>query len=127
MRKLLAVLALLALGACATFSTATVPTVKAQQAIDLAVAAYKADLRAENIYLRQPACGRPTSPPPPLCASYAVGAKWKALDEKLKAAIMKAQTAIDVLGTNPTVVAAAVTGMQLALDELAAFTAQEVK
>jgi hypothetical protein len=127
MRKYIALIALLVLGACSTLGTTTVSTVKAQQLVDVAVAAYKADLRAETLYLRQPPCGLATSPPPPLCASYAVGVKWKALDEKLKAAILKTQSTIDVLGSNPTAVAAAVSALQLALDELAAFTNSEVK
>jgi hypothetical protein len=127
MRKYLVLVALLVLGACSTLQTTTVSTVKAQQLVDVAVAVYKADLRAETLYLRQPACGLPASPPPPLCASYAVGVKWKALDEKLKSAIQKTQTTIDTLGSNPTAVSAAVAALQLALDELAAFTNKEIK
>lgn len=122
MRKILAVLALLALGACSTFQTATVPTVKAQQVVDLAQSVYKADLRAENIYLAQPPCGLAKSPQPPLCASYAVGLQWKAIDEKLKMAIADTQAKINTLGTDPKVLDAAVAALQLVLTELDNFT-----
>lgn len=124
MRKLIAAFAIaLTLGACSSLQSATVPTVKAQQAVDFAQSAYKADLRAELIYLNQPACGLAKSPPAPLCASYAVGVKWKAIDEKLKKAIADAQTKISTLGTDPKVIDAAVAGIQLVLTELEDFTA----
>lgn len=127
MRRILVVLCLLALGACSTFQTATVPTVKAQQLVDFATSTYKTSLRAENIYLRQAPCGLANSPKPPLCASYAVGVKWKAIDEKLKAAITDTQAKIDKLGTDPKVIDAAVAGIQLVLSELDNFTNSEVK
>lgn len=122
MKRFIAILCLLALGACSTFQTATVPTVKAQQAVDFATAAYKADLRAEVIYLSQPACGLPRSPPAPLCASYAVGTQWKAIDTRLKAAIILAQAKIDTLGADPKAIDAALGAIQLVLVELETFT-----
>lgn len=122
MKKLLAVLCLLALGACSSLQTATVPTVKAQQLIDVAQAAYEADLRAENIYLAQPPCGLAKSPPAPLCGSYSIGVKWKAIDVKLKAAITDAQAKVTTLGTDPKIIDAAVAAIQLVLTELANFT-----
>ena len=126
MRKTYTLFALLAplvlVGACSTFQNTTVPTVKAQQAVDLAVSAYKVDLDAENIYLKQPPCGLAGSPPAPLCASYAVGVQWKAADEKVKKAITDTQTAINTVGTNPKVLDAAVAAMQLVLSELNNFT-----
>lgn len=127
MKRYLAVLALLALGACSTLQTTTVSTVKAQQTIDLAVAAYKADLRAEIIYLRLPPCGITGSPPKPLCASYAVAAKWKALDTKLHNAITTAQVRLDAVGTDPKVIDAAVAAIEVVLAEIETFTASEVK
>lgn len=117
--KRIAFLALLALGACSSLST-TVSTVKAQQAVDLAVAAYKVDLDAENIYLAQAPCGPKNLPP--LCASYAVGVLWKAADQKVKAAIIDTQVKIDALGSDPKVIDAAVADMQLALAQLNTFT-----
>lgn len=121
MKRSIAVAAIaLCLSACnpASVATTTVPTVKAQQAVDLAVAAYKVDLDAENIYLRLAPCGLAASPPPPLCASYAVGVKWKAIDVKVRAAIADTQAKINTLGTDPTVINAAVAAMQLAVAEL---------
>jgi hypothetical protein len=124
MRKLFAIFALLALGACSTFASTTVSTVKVQQGIDFAVAAYKADLRAEIMYLRQPPCGLANSPKPPLCASYAVGIKWKALDAKLKGAITDAQTKLDAVGTDPKVIDAAMAAIQLVLIEIENFSTE---
>jgi hypothetical protein len=123
MQKYLALLCLLVLGACSTFQASTVSTVKAQQAVDFAQAAYKAGLRAELLYLNQKPCGLTGSSPPPFCASYAVGVKWKALDEKLKKAIVDLQDKINTLGTDPKVLDAAVAAVQFALAELESFSA----
>ncbi len=125
MKRLIAALALgaaIALGGCAQGVNTTVSTVKAQQTVDLLQSAHKAALRVELIYISQPPCGLSGSPPAPLCASYAVGVKMKALDDKATAALAHAQRAIDTAGSNPTVVNAAIAAAQLAVSELQTFT-----
>lgn len=119
MRKYLALFGLLALGACAT--TTPVPTVKAQQTLDLLQSTHRAVLRAEVIYIKQPGCGLPASPPPPLCASLAVGKKMQQLDAKASAALAEAQAAIDTAGSNPALVDLAVTAAKLAVTEMQTF------
>ena len=124
MRKIFASLALvLLLAGCTSVASKTVPTVKAQQTVDLAQSAYKANLRAELLYLNQKPCGLAGSPKAPFCASYAVGVKWKELDEKLKRAITNAQGVLNTVGSDPKVVDAAIAAIQLVLEELDAFTA----
>lgn len=123
LKTAVAILAAVALSACASLSTTTVPTVKAQQVVDLAISVEKASLRAENIYLAQRPCGLAGSPPPPLCASYAVGVKWKSLDGAVKARRIAVQSAVNTLGTDPKVLDAAVAALQLATNELQNFMA----
>lgn len=125
MKRFLAVVAFLALGACSTITSLTSPVsvVKAQQTIDLVVATHKTTLQAEVIYLLQPPCGLKASPAPPLCASYAVGLQWKAIDDKVDRAVADAQAKINALGTDPTVLNAAIAAAQLAMSELSNFSA----
>ena len=123
MKNLLVILCLFALSACANLSTTTVPTVKAQQVVDLAISVEKASLRAENIYLAQKPCGLAGSSPPPLCASYAAGVKWKSLDDAVKTRRVKVQEAINTLGTDPKVLDLAVEALQLATNELQTYVA----
>ena len=133
MRKFAVLSCLLLLGACSTFNptqiaNTPVPTVKAQQTVDLLQATHKATLRAELIYIMQPACGLPASSLPPLCASYAVGKEMKRLDDIATREIARAQTAIDTLGSNPAAIDAAVAAAQLAVSTLQTYTAKyEVK
>jgi hypothetical protein len=124
MKRYLAILCLLALGACSTIQTATapVPTVKAQQALDLLQATHKTVLQAEVIYILQPACGLKGSPPAPACASYAVGLKMKALDATATKAIAEAQKTVSTLGATPAAIDAAIAGAQLAVTEFQNFT-----
>lgn len=116
--------AALSIGGCSALQTATGPvsTVKAQQAVDLLQTTHKTVLRAELIYLMQPACGRAGSPAPPLCASYAVGQQMQRLDDTASQALVDAQKAIDTLGSNPAAIDAAVAAARLAVGELQNYT-----
>lgn len=113
------------LGACGVAQIASTPvsTVKAQQAIDLSQSIHKATVQAEVIYLKQPGCGLPASPPAPLCASYAVGLRMKSLDDTATKAIADAQKTIDAAGPNPAAIDAAVAAANFAVTQFQNFTA----
>jgi hypothetical protein len=117
-----AILAAIALALCACspvqLATTPVPTVKAQQTLDLLQATHKAVLRGEVIYINQPGCGLPASPPPPLCASLVVGRKMKQLDDTATKALAEAQATIDTLGSSPAAITAAIAAANLAVTEL---------
>lgn len=124
MKKLFASLAVvLLLGGCTALglSTTTVSTTKAQQMVDLSLSVQRTVLRGETIYLKQPPCGLPASPAPPLCASLAVGQKVKALDARLKSSTANVQAAITSAGANPTIDKAIVDALELAMTELKSY------
>lgn len=104
-----------------------VSTVKAQQTIDFLQSTNKAVLRGELIYLNQRPCTLPGSPPPPLCASYAVGLQMKRLDDKAATALTTAQDAVEKLGDNPAAIDAAIAAAKIAVDEFKNFTNGYVK
>lgn len=121
MKKLFASIAVvLLLGGCTALglNDTKVSTVKAQQTVDLLQSTRTTVLTGEVIYLQQAPCGLAASPPPPLCASYAVGKEMRRLNGIAGPALAKAQTAIDNAGANPGAVDAAVAAAKLAVSEL---------
>lgn len=123
MKKLIAgAILILLMGGCSSLATSTVSTVKPQQALDLLQATHKTVLNAEVIYILQPPCGKPASPPAPFCASLAVGKQMQQLDVMATKALADAQTAIDNAGSNPTAVTTAIAAANLAVIELQTFT-----
>lgn len=115
MLKTVAMLALVALGACSTIQKANDPvdmTTPAQAAYALK-SAYGAALAVAIEYARLPRCGQPASPP--LCSDAAVLGTMRRLSEAADAATQGAEDAVRTLGKDPALVRAAIVSAQAAV------------
>lgn len=115
-----------------TISTAqetVVPITKAQaqQALADIQKVHAAAVRIQIAYLEQTPCDSPGALKPPFCASLAVSRQATAYDKAFTAAMMKAQADVAALGDNPSALAAAVKGAQLALAAYRGFVEANMK
>jgi len=120
MREYLAIIGMLALGACsaAQTTTATLDTDKAAATVYATKTGYAAVLTVAVAYNELPRCGQPTSPK--LCSDVAVVTQLRRADAAASATINAAESAVRTMGSQPTVINAAVIS---AADALKAYQA----
>lgn len=108
----LASLALMAIAACST--PAKVDTTNAVKSVYVVSTTYNTLLTVAVAYNNLPRCEQPKAPT--LCSKTAVVAQLRKANVAASASLDAAESAVKTLGSNPTVVAAAVVSAQNALD-----------